>query len=386
MKIIKKEKFYIPFSQEGLILPYYSKLENKTSKTLFTSLNNCETKYYSNNSVSISLFPSYLTPSFNHEGSINIITIPQKKIIGYAITIKEACDVKTFLQNEFKKKFKNNILRFVNRFENCFTPSYKMFFGEISDTDYYFLMGKLKDMLSTRFTQKNDSANTLQYWDYYKNASLELINSKKASLFVIYVNGEPVQITLNHHYNDILFVSIPSYDINYSKFALGNIAIYKLLEWALENDYKMLDMAYGDLEYKRRWSNYTYQLEHHILYKKGNIFKAALAQIEACIIKTKNKLKDKNLDTYIKQNRTKNNKKEVSFPLLKFDISEVIEVTTSDLISVDLITESNPSIKKILYDFLYVNKEHINNVEIYKSKTLNDFFIIGKHIKKKVSF
>src|SRR5690606_10337175 len=100
---------------------------------------------------------------------------------------------------------------------------------------------------------------------------------------------------------NILFVSVPSYDINYAKFALGNVSLYKLLEWSVNNNYEVMDMAQGYLEYKRRWSNLIYEFDHHIIYSKKSTLNRISAQFEIQKLHFKNFLKSKDIDVLIEK-------------------------------------------------------------------------------------
>lgn len=71
-------------------------------------------------------------------------------------------------------------------------------------------------------------------------------------------------------------MSIPSYDIDYAKFGLGNISVQKLLEWCIANDYKMLDMGFGAFDYKIKWCNDVYDFEHHIFHRKSSLVSSTL--------------------------------------------------------------------------------------------------------------
>src|SRR5690606_9401311 len=122
--------------------------------------------------------------------------------------------------------------------------------------------------LTKRFEQRNDTNHILINWERYKNILFPLINEKKASIFVIYNNESPIQISINFHYGKTFFAHIPAYDVDYAPYGLGNTAVYKQLEWCIENNYEYLDMGNGYLEYKKRWCNYQYDLETHIFYKK----------------------------------------------------------------------------------------------------------------------
>ncbi|WNH10228.1 hypothetical protein [Thalassobellus suaedae] len=180
-----KERFYDTLTQKNRILPYYSKLIN--------SLNN-ETLYESNNqktdkhkkTVSISLFPSFLDFNLKNEGLFALKQIPQEKIIGYAILTQNHKNIESFLKQEYKKNFRANIKRVLNRLEICFDIEYEMYFGSITKEKYYVLMTELKQMLTKRFKQRGDSTHVLNDWEAYYNSIFNLIN-KKSTLFLLFM-------------------------------------------------------------------------------------------------------------------------------------------------------------------------------------------------------
>lgn len=382
MSIVFKENFYKTLEEKQSILPYYSRLTFNSDNSLFYSLNENEDNQV-NKVISISLFPSYLSPDFAYKKNINVIRLPQKKINGFAIILKENIGVNDFLKLNYKKKFIQNNNRYLNRFQNCLNPIYKLYFGKITHDKYNYLMSKLKKMIEVRFSQRGVISQNIQDWEYYLKRSYDLINSKHASLFVIYVNEEPVQITLNHHYKKKLFVTITSFDIKYSKFSLGNIAIYKTLEWCLNNNYQLLDMAYGELPYKKAWSNYIYNFEHHILFKKNSLTAKLGAEIEAGIIKTKNMLKSINLDRYFDKRYKKNKtpfedcKKYTSYTIRQF-------LKTNKYTQTEFRNENYSCVQKETLDFVFSNKENMDQVKFYKNKSENIFFVLGESGAKRI--
>ncbi len=384
MQFIEKQEFYNTLTEEHIVLNNYQKLINNTiNDAFFESQQNDFNNL--NNTISISLFPSFFTPFFNSKEDIAVKTIPQKKINGYAIVIKEKTDVDNFLRTEYSKSFRSNIKRFVNRLEACFNIEYQMFYGEISDENYQYYMGVLKDMLINRFQQRNEKNNIIENWEFYYNSTLKMIHNKQASIFVIYNNSQPIHVCINHHFNNLFFVSIPSYDLNYSKFALGNISIYKLLEWALNNDYNMIDMAYGDLEYKRRWSNLIYSFNHHVIFPKRSFVSRVIALIEMHIIKSKNILKKYNVDEKVKKIKSFFRKPD-SFKIPKFTIEENIKVDKSDFIELTVLDNEDNFLKKLVFDFLFKTKTHLNDITVYKNKSHNDYLIETKASNQKISF
>ncbi len=189
---------------------------------------------------------------------------------GYSICLDGFTSVDNYLKKQFSNKGKP-IKRSVRRLENCLDISYKMYYGEISRDNYNFLFGLLKEMIEKRFRQRNEKSHNLGSWDSLFKTGYDLINEKKASLFVIYHRDNPIEISFNYHYNRILFSYVSSYSIDYYKFSLGQIEIYKQLEWCFLNKYQYFEMGWGDLEYKRKWSNNIYTFEHHLVFKKNSI-------------------------------------------------------------------------------------------------------------------
>ncbi|MEL0456416.1 GNAT family N-acetyltransferase [Flavobacteriaceae bacterium SZ-1-7] len=381
--MIANQDFYNTLTEHITVLPYYKQLKLVCNDKVFFH------KHQNLNSsleqpVLIKLFPLYLVPEFIENSDWNVKKVPQSKIIGYAIDLKKEKTIDEFLNKEYSKSFRANIRRFKNRFEDCFDVSYKMFFGSIGKEDYAFYMDGLHKMLTTRFNQRNESNAILENWAFYLEETFKLINQGNASIFVMYDNTIPVQISINHHFNNILFVSIPSFDIDYSKFALGNISIYKLLEWAIENDYDILDMAYGTLEYKRRWSNLIYDFEHHIIYNKTKLTHRISGFIAEKKLEVKNVLKHHNVDDFVKRLKALKNRKNNLAEDAKYTIVEDSKLKIDSLSEVDIYSPSNNVIKKIVFEFLYANKAHINQVITFKTALENEYVISFNGINHQV--
>lgn len=373
---MKSIDFYATLTEHNEVPPYYKTLIYNRDNSVYHKHNQPSTEI--KKAVSTKLFPLYLTPKFQDKTALLVKKVAQKKITGYAIDLKNITNIDDFLTQEYSKSFRANIRRLKKRLEDCFTVSYQMFFGSISKEDYAFYMDELHKMLTIRFNQRNESNDILNNWDFYLESTYNLVLERKASIFVIYENKIPVHICVNHHFNNILFVSIPSYDIDYSKFALGNISIYKLLEWAINNNYLMLDMAYGSLEYKRRWSNLIYNFEHHIIYDKSKFAHIIVSTLEVKKIQLKNLLKRYGIDEYIKKLKALKNRKSTFPEDANYKIEEVSETPTSNLEPIDIYSTNHPSIKKVVFEFLYANKIHIDDLKTFKGASPNTFVLCCK--------
>ena len=384
MNFIKKELFYDTLSQENKVLPYYSKLTNAlNNECLFTNETNSEPI---KKAISIALCPSFLNYLFSQKDNIILNKVIQNKITGYAILLKEHNSLEAILKSEYKKSFRDNIRRVVNRLETCFDVRYEFYFGDIDKNLYDKLMSNLKSMLVKRFDQRGDSTHVLNNWQRYLESTYTFILQKRASIFVIYANEKIIHVCLNHHFKNILFVSIPSYDINYSKFALGNISIYKLLEWCIENNYVMLDMAYGDFEYKRRWSNYNYTFEHHIISPKNKPQLYILAIIHVFIIKIKNILKGFNVDEFVKKAKSSKQKKSNYQDDIQYTIETKTNINLTDLSKVDHYNLNNDLLLKLIYDFLYNSKLNIKDINVYAHINKKAFIIEGNDSYQNIYF
>src|SRR5690606_19884949 len=196
----------------------------------------------------------------------------------------------------------------------CFDINYKMFYGKIEKEEYDFLMNSLKKMLVKRFKQRNNVNERLHEWDHFHKIIFPLINQKKASLFVIYDEKKPIDISLNYHHDKIFFSAIASYDIDYAKFGLGHIDIYKQLEWCILNHYQIFDLGMGDMEYKSKWCNTIYKFNHHFIYQKRSIYSALITSSLIKKIITKQYLRNKKIDVLYKKITSlfKRNKKNTS--------------------------------------------------------------------------
>ena len=267
MGLLKKEDFYNTFFQKDRISSLFTKILFKYDNSLFYSskhksvINDFKVNF-------ISLFPQYLTPEVSICANQKVKRLNQENLFGFGILLDGVSDIDSYLNNNFKSSTRGPIKRKLKRLESCFNIQSKIFYGKITETEYNTIMSSLKNMLTNRFIQKNDSNEAFGKWENYLNTTLPLIKNKEASLFVMYSNEDIIGVSLNYHKNSILIGHIIAYNIDYSKFGLGNTIVYKLIDWSIKNGYSILDMGNGALDYKRIWSNFSYNYEYYIVYNK----------------------------------------------------------------------------------------------------------------------
>jgi hypothetical protein len=293
-----------------------------------------------------------------------------------------------YMQLQFQKKARGNVLRAVRRLETCFPIRYQRFYGQISPEECGKLMERLKDMIFTRFLERNEESDTLKIWDAISGGIYDQILSRKASLYVIYREDTPVCISVAYHYHNFFFYYITSYDTDYAKFSPGTIMLYKQLEWCIDNKYRYFDLGYGDLEYKKWWSNHIYKLERFMFFPKNSPAFYLLSSWEGNKTTFIAFLIGRKVNIYYKKvvrifAKPGQNVK----PTPGFHFEPVQDLRSyGNLETIDPEAERNSFLKPILYDFLYHSRKHISEVKLHYSPSRDCFLLVSKDDFKKIVF
>ena len=189
---------------------------------------------------------------------------------GLLIDLREYQSFQDYLKAKISSRKRKQIRSYLRRIETCLNVSYKFYYGEIDEDKYYFLLKTAKSFITKRFNAISKQHYHLNIWHKLEEKALQLILEKKASLFVIYNDDVPINICINYHFNEITANIFTSYDIDYGKFSLGTIDLYKQIEWNFTNNFKIFDLMVGESKYKFEWSNSTYDLKHHVIMKKNS--------------------------------------------------------------------------------------------------------------------
>jgi len=305
---------------------------------------------------------------------------------GYAIHLNSESTIDSYLEGQFKYKYRSIVRRFVKRLEASFNINYALYHGEISEEKYHFLMDALERMIQNRFTERNEKHKDIAQWLSYKKTSFAKINNKQASLFVIYNENEPIEISLNYHFDKILFSAMSSYDIDYSKFGLGHIEIYKQVEWCAKNKYLLFEMGVGGMDYKRRWSNAIYRFQHHIIFSKSHSSTRLAGMLETKKIQLKEYLKAKKLNEILPELRRKFHKEKPTVSPMDLGAIENRNNATfnKNSIEINIHDQEFNYLKRFTYDFLYTALEKSSEVKIYQLSQ-NEFLFQGAKKQQRLS-
>lgn len=372
LKYVCKSNFYSDLFEENAIPSAYKKLKQKNDAEAFYTP---ETKTLPASKIyAFELVPDYL--ELQVKDGLICEKVFQK--FGYAIDLSGYDSVDNYIKSEFKTSFRKNFNRIKNKLENCYNIKYEVFYGAIANEQYYTLMDALKLMLLKRFKERNDRNPVLENWEHYVNKSLKLITNKKASLFVIFSDNEPIAITLNYHHKKIMYSAIASYNIDFYKYSLGSIIIYKLVEWSILNQYKLIDLGYGNFSHKQTWCNKTYSFENNIIYSKKVWFGKLYAQAITYKNRLINYLISKNVNVlYNKYFKGVSNKK--ALESFNFKIEQINHLSNNDIKNLSAINLHDTDylfLRKSINDFIYSNNNHINNISIFKATNQDNIFYI----------
>lgn len=374
-----KSNFFMDLFEKREIPDVYQKISYADSnKNLYETNTDEQIEQLKHHIYTVALIPDYFNLVLKEENMFVNKTYYQNNL-GYAIRIKDIVNVDSYLKSQFKANSKV-VKRSLTRLETCFNINYKIVHGSITKEEYDFLMSSLKEMLIRRFAQRNDENQKLKEWDIIVKNTFDQIIRKEASLFIIYDEKKPIDISLNYHFDKIIFSAISSYDIDYHKFGVGHVEMIKLLEWCIKDQYEFLELGYGDLEYKRRWCNHIYQFKYQVVYNQQSLIIPMMARMELYKLSIKEYLKEKKFNLFFSKLRERLSMGRGHQAYAEPDITyEKIDVSKSEnfksLFEIDPNIESNHFLRKPLYEFLYTSQEHKNDTSVYKLSELNNSYL-----------
>ncbi|WP_299554805.1 GNAT family N-acetyltransferase [Seonamhaeicola sp.] len=306
---------------------------------------------------------------------------------GYLIDLTSYNTIDDYTIDQLSSRKRKQMRSAINRLESCLDISYKFYFGNIAPETYNKLMDRAKVFASERFNQVNKRHHHLGIWKNLKQRFYDLILEKKASIFVIYDGENPIDICLNYHLKGVTCNIFTSFDINYSKFGLGSIDLYKQLEWNINNNYSIFDMCMGESNYKKTWSNTPYELKHHVIIKKGSWLSHLIAIPLLVYLKLRFKLyrysyenpnnwilkrlglSSSDLDKTTKSIETD----KAPFELMEHEVFKIKLDRTQEL---DMTSDENLFLKKSYLDYLHRQKVHKNGTKAYQSLDNKDTYYI----------
>jgi hypothetical protein len=359
--------------------PLYINVGETLTKGIAYNLKPDEDSDLKNDTLLIYDVPTYFNIDTPKLGS-QVKLLKSRQYPGFLIETGMYKSLSEYMSANFSKNSRNKNNKYKRRLEASFNISYKMFFGEITKDEYDFIFEEFKLLLEKRFAEKQVSNNNLnsEEWNFYYEVAYTLILEKKASLYVIYDNNQPIGVTLSYFSEDTLFDAITVFDIDYFKFHLGSITIMKLIEWCIENDIKILDFSKGYFEYKRRWCTKSYDFEYHIYYDTKSLKSKLLAHSIKGMYDFKQRLRDKNINEKVHKLTYKLKKREQSItPKVTFNFEETsLSDIDESLIIINYKQNENNLLRLMIFEFLYLYEENYNTITLFQLKNKDNSYLI----------
>lgn len=353
-----------------------------TNKSLGNQSNSINNPININKIYSVTYVPSFVKVTISN----NFKKFSYNRFNSFLMDLENFHSAQDYFSNQFGPKSRSKIRSNIKRLETCFNINYKFYFGNIELQVYQSLCNALETMIKRRFNQRGNQHEGMQDWDFYKKTIYQGIINKNISLFVIYDNNKPIDISVNYHYDNILINSIRAYDIDYSKFKLGNIDIFRQLEWCFENNIKLFDLGPGILTYKKQWCNVNYYFRNYIIYNRKSIISSFLALILLLFYKLKifldkhNLLIDKD-----NSNHDSVNNKDNDFIIQEtpFELIDIVKPKKEDLLKnfkeINFESEQFKFLRIIIYNYLYLSFDQKNKIKVYSiNYKSNSYIILGK--------
>lgn len=283
------------FVKHGL-LNLYCNIGKTFTKGITYSINNANPVDLGSRVLLIYDVPAYYDSFEPLHGPLKRIRV--KQYPGYLIELKDYKDLNDYIKTVFNRKSRYKLRSYKKQLEHNYNITYKMYFGDMPKKEYDIRFEQFRQLLVKRFDDKKISNNNLEAreWSFYKEVVYPMILNKQASLYAIFDNDKPIGIMLNYMSRYAVHVAITVFDIDYRKSNVGTVNIMNLIEWSLENNYKIVDFSKGHYDYKQRWGSIKYDFEYHIVYNSKSIHSKCLAISLQHWFKLKQYLRDKKVN------------------------------------------------------------------------------------------
>ena len=224
-----------------------------------------------------------------------------KQYPGYFIDLTPFDSFENYMSSVFSGKSRRKLFSYRKKMERELETTSQMYYGKIDRVKYDEILDALYDILKRRFRHKKELNSILKEpkWGFYKEVTYQLMLEKKASLFVVSQNQNPICIMLNFMDNTTLIGGITGFDMDYQAYNVGTIAMMQQIEWAFANKFKYVDFSKGDYDYKKRWGSTPYDFEYHILFDKKSIKARLIAFLMARYFEIKQVLREKGVNNFM---------------------------------------------------------------------------------------
>ncbi|SHJ59879.1 Acetyltransferase (GNAT) domain-containing protein [Arenibacter nanhaiticus] len=364
-------------------LPVFINIGKNWTKAMSYSISPDPESVPKNKVLLIYDIPNYVIPNKLTAGG-PIKTHKVRQYEGFLANLSGFKTLDEYMQDRFDSKSRYNFRKNKKKLTQCFHINESIYFGSITKDEYDAVFKSFHSLLKKTFLEKQVSTNILEKWDYYYELVYPMILEKKASLYVLRNEDEPICIALNFHSEDISFLFFSVYDSDYSKFGIGYMSVMKCIEWCIENNFKGYDFSKGYFHYKKRWSNVIYNFDYHILYDSKSITASFLAFFMSNYFRWKQILREKNLNkAFNKVLFHLKNKEKIDDKYPGFQFGPKTELSDSHQFNkLNFKSCEYAFLRKPIYEFIYKTGFHIKDIKVTESQ--GSFWVIGQDKMQKI--
>lgn len=325
------------------------------------------------------------------EGFKSLKTYKIEQYKGFLANFDEFNSLNEYMVSVMSSKSRNKYKSTLRKFEKCFDVSYKIYYKDVTETEYNEALNNFKNLIIERHKDLKIDTNIIDKWNFYQELLFSLIRQGKALLNCVNINNKPISMSLAFVDGQNLIGSIKAFNPDYYKFNTGHIELGKLIEWCFDNKISKLDFSKGEYEYKSKWTNEEYKYYCHVIYDSSNFYCVLTSSILANYFKLKQYLRNRNVNLFLKKLKFQfkstfrfKTKKEPKISIKP--IEKDFNFNDLDLIHVE--DDNLNFLNRTVIDLLYRNPEPISNIKIYikKEKNLMNYIVVGKENNFQIVF
>nr|WP_298998255.1 GNAT family N-acetyltransferase [uncultured Allomuricauda sp.] len=385
-------------------IKYFSSPDSETSIKAIEELDFIKSKYFhyhnvgrnmtngmtykvegSNNGLSRKVFLIYdVLPGTSYiQNGTKTGVRKSRQIKGYLTDFEGFSSYEDYYKSQFSSKRRGHMRRTHKKLYDNFDITFKALIGKENIDLFDCLYDSFIKMIKERFSELGIHHNILNYQDYYRELMYKMIESEQGVMHCLLKGDSPIAICFSFLSEDRVFFATQTFDVSFKKYSLGDLLLANLLEWSFKNGFKIFDYSKGDYYYKRRWSNFSYYFENHILYNKNVFSSVVLSYLLLWYFDFKQFLREKEINKFVSKLKflirgNKNETKE-SVELVKVenqDSSLPDNLFSTDNRKDEMMEENE--FKTAIYDYLFYNPQPEEELKYYYDDSTESYYIKSK--------
>lgn len=300
----------------------------------------------------------------------------------HVIELERYLDGNQYMEQHFGPKTRSSLRRYKKRLGECFDIRYEVFQGSIDKKWYNEIFEQLRTLMIRRFKEKNEENYELPHLDQIKADLYPMLLQNRATLFVIYANGEPVSIRINMMKDKLAFYILSAYNPDYDVFRLGKLDMWQNISWFINQGYTTYDLLKGYAYIKEKWADRTYANNLVFVNEASNLWDRLKFFVRLTSVRFRHtmvkKLKYMGLDKIIHRikRRKVNHLDKANYVVLPFKETEAIKTIHKNAL---INLKENKSLIAPIIELAYKHRSRFDQIQVFlKNGKSKEYYI---HIK-----